>query len=117
MWIITQTGFLSAVQATDDPTTVVVRARVRGDLTALRDTFGDQFGYKPDVIAYGFSDYPYRVLVSREVLTRFLAEQVQQINYGNFKGRVAQVSGRERMGVYHQVWADLMDLEQLEGAE
>lgn len=114
MWIITQTGFLSAVQATDDSNTLVVRARVKADLQPLRDTFREQYGYEPRVVQYDVSDYPYRVLVSRDVLTRFLAQQVQQIGYGNFKAQVAQQQGWERMRIYHEVWADLGELENLE---
>lgn len=36
MWISMTCGFYSVVQRDDDPTSVVVRARVREDLVALR---------------------------------------------------------------------------------
>lgn len=114
MWIITQTGFLSAVQATDDPTTLVVRARVRADLKPLQDMHQAIHHTTAGVVTYEQSDYPYRILTSRQVLSRFLHEQVEALDYGNFKGRVGQAQGWERASVYHDVWEDLLALEELE---
>lgn len=114
MWIITQTGFLSAVQAKGDPTTLVVRARVESDLDRLREVHQAIHRVPADVVVYDVSDYPVRILTSRQVLTRFLADQVEALDYGNFKNRVAQRQGLEREGIYHEVWADLCELERLQ---
>lgn len=116
MWITTTTGYLSAVQATDMPDTLVVRARVRADLApviqhAQRASMG---ALLPEIITYEHSDYPWRVLVPKTVFAQFVAEQVLAVDYGNFKARVAETQGKPRANVYSGVWTALLGLERID---
>lgn len=114
MWITTTTGYLSIVQGNGDPTVLVVRARVKGDLEPLRTVHATLHGTKPQVLAYEASDYPWRILTSRAAVSAFLAEQVEALDYGNFKDEVKRVQGAARASVYSGVWTALLPLEHLD---
>lgn len=114
MWIASTTGFLSAVKAKDDTTDLFVRARVKGDLDALIAYAEADTGTAPEVIAYEVSDYPWRVRVSAATFAGFIAQQVVEIDYHNFKDAVAKVQGKPRAQVYSGVWSTLLGLERLD---
>ena len=104
MWIATTRGFFSAV-AKDGPDTIVVRARVRGDLENLLPLLGEA-----TIVDGGGTDYPFRVRVSRSTWKQALGVLADEIDYGNFKDAVADRQGRAREAVYHDVWENLRDL-------
>lgn len=131
MWTMTTAGFFSAVQHRDDPTLLVVRTRDRGDadrlcewyalwaqqLVDLRLRLGQE--HVPDlpdaaVTAYERSDYPWRVIMPRAAYGAFMAEAVEDLDYGNFKDAVKANQGEGRAGVYMGVWSTLLRLEDLD---
>lgn len=106
MWIATEHGFYSAVENRDNKKTVLVRARVKNDLEHLVAALR----LKNPVLSTPNADYPFRVVVNKKDWGRFLADAGNAIDYPNFKTRVGQ-HDRHRADVYHDVWADLMKLE------
>lgn len=110
MWIITTFGFFSAVEKPEDRGTpfLTVRARVRGDLTRLLALAG---GKRPAILDDKRGDYRYRARVRRGVLARVVADELQRLDYSNFKNEVRVKQGVKREQVYHRVWADLAALQ------
>lgn len=121
MWDITPNGFFSAVAHVDDPDLLVVRSRVLADSEALRDFVNDRRAADPDagdvkVEAYRGSDYPWRVICTRDEWKAWLVKEVDLINYTNFKNEVTKRQGQARHDVYSGVWGVLLRLEKLPGA-
>lgn len=111
MWIYTPTGFISAVAKRSSPTELTVRARDRQSLNGLVELTG-----APATIGEG-TDYPYRVVVSRETFKFWLSRQVDDLDYGNFKDEAHRVSGYEYASVLGRIWTDSLSLEDQESAQ
>lgn len=133
MWTATTRGFFSAVQHKTDPTLLVVRTRDHQDAHTLvtwyaawRDTLdgvarktngltADEMGLPtPTITTYDFSDYPWRVIMPRGAWGAFMAESVEDLDYGNFKDTVKRIQGADRAEVYGRVWLALLRLEDLD---
>src|SRR6186997_199990 len=75
MWVITKSGFISAVQHEDDPTMLRVRTRT---LEHMEAAFGGldiiDFGPKP-------SDYRYHCNVPRLVFEAWMTREIQELDY------------------------------------
>lgn len=94
MWIFTNRGFVSIVAPIGTPEDVlVVRGRFAGDLEALFPGF--QAHETPD------RDYRFRILVPRDQVATWLAEQARQLAYTNFKDSVRE---NWRHDCYLDVW-------------
>ena len=104
MWVFTTDGFYSAVAHRSEPNTIIVRSRVREDAERL----ADRLLVEVEVQHTPQADYPWRLFVSRPVFARYLAEQVETMEYPNFK---ATISDPKRSAVYHGVWAELIGLQ------
>jgi len=106
---MTPKGFFSAVEKPEDRKggTVTIRARNKRDIDALVKT------YLPDAKPWRLrrSDYEWRVRVSREDWAQAVARMAMEIDYSNFKDRVAQTQGKRRANIYGRVWGVLLDLE------
>lgn len=107
MWIFTNLGFFSVVQkpGTDFLT---VRARVRGDLDALRER------YLPALSATqtkGGTDYSWRATVAHADFAAALGHIAMDLGYSNFKNEVAAQQGKSRASRYGKVWSALYDME------
>lgn len=110
MWILTDKGFFSIVKKQDTPPdALTVRARVLGDLERLKQ---DIPGAGP-IETGGHSDYPHRCIVDRADFAAWVSAQVLDLDYSNFKNHVGKVDGEERQAIYHSVWFNLIDLENL----
>ncbi len=111
MWLLTTFGFFSIVEKPDDRGTgfVTVRARVRGDIEALRSRYLPEMSEVENTPA---RDYAWRGRVRREDLGRGLARIAQDINYANFETEVAQNMGYARELVYHDVYETLAALQE-----
>jgi hypothetical protein len=105
MWVITTPGFYSAVEHRDDPGKIMIRARVKGDLTALKEQVP---GLKPYRVKK--SDYPWRAVVSREEWYTAMAILADSVDYENFKDAVKERQGKRRADVYMSVWSVLHGL-------
>lgn len=80
MWIMTNKAFVSVVDKSMVEGCLLVRARNRAHLKALFPTakVRESFG----------TDYRYRADVPRSEVARVAAEQVERIDYTNFKDSV-----------------------------
>lgn len=99
MWLFTDTGFVSAVAHRDDPDLLVVRGRDRASLAPLAERTG-----APIVEGAG-TDYPVRVIASRDAFGDWVADLVTDVTYDNFKGRVARTRESAFVDALHEVWA------------
>jgi hypothetical protein len=121
MWVLTPEGFFSAVAHLDNPELVVVRSRVLADSEKLAERVTqwrrtNKAGRRVKVEAYRGSDYPWRVIITKHEWTRFLAAQVDDVTYTNFKNEVTKRQGAARHDIYARVWSVLLSLEKLPGA-
>ena len=103
MWLFTPFGFYSVVRGRTG-TTLTVRARFREDLDRLRD------GYLPSLSgtkATPDRDYPFRASANPSAFGAALVRIAKDIDYPNFKARVAAQLGEQRVRLYEKVW-DIM---------
>ena len=110
MWVFTTEGFFSVVAHRTQPDSVLVRTRVREDLVALA-------GHVPTltIVEDGDADYRWRAVMKRSDWEGAVARLAAGIDYDNFKGAVARRSGKDRAGLYGDVWSVLRALQN--GAE
>jgi hypothetical protein len=111
MWVATQHGFFSAVQSRYYDDDVVVRGRVIADVEFLAAWATAWVGAKHETIQVEKSDYPTRVVLNKGTWTDYLAWEVRELDYDNFKSRVDKVQSEERHHIYGGVWATLLELE------
>lgn len=83
----------------EDPERVLVRARAREDIEALRAQIPEL-----DPTADAGADYKWRAFVPRRDWERAAAELVAAIDYDNFKNAVADRQGADRSHRYHEIW-------------
>jgi hypothetical protein len=116
MWIFTRHGFFSAVCARQgdgkhgqpvDPDRMMVRARVRGHLEALKKRFADLLG-ECEIYESAGTDYAYRLFVQKSAWMQVLAGLGEETDYDNFKSEVARHQGRVGAAYehsLHEVWS------------
>ena len=75
MWLFTTIGFFSVVAHRDDPRAILIRARVREDLEALRRH------HLPDLQIDEAGDHTYEALVSRDEWEHAAQQLAQAIDY------------------------------------
>jgi hypothetical protein len=113
VWIITQDGFYSVTafdarrggERSDAEDLIVVRARDRSDLERVSAWIG------AEIIATPTADYPFRTIAPRNAWSGYLAQATQDIDYFNFKDRIAQRRGAGRHDVLMNVWSALRRLQ------
>jgi hypothetical protein len=106
MWLVTTQGFYSAVAHRASAEHVLVRARTREDIEALRRQIPDIEPFE-DLEA----DYRHRAIVTRAEWVSAVAQLASEIDYDNFKNAVAARQGHERAGIYGRVWGGLLSLQ------
>lgn len=118
MWIMTTSGFYSAVQHRDNPDTLLVRARSHADLVALvglAQAEGDTELTLDSIVEKinTGADYPFRLSIGKAEFERILARVVSDIDYDNFKNAVADNEGGDhaRAHTYGRVWSALHAIE------
>ena len=94
MWIFLNNAMLSIVAHRRKPDTLLVRARVKGDIEAVF----------PQVAVFSLTnaDYHYRAEVPRSEVAAALAQQIQEMAYDNFK---RSVKDHARHDWYMDVWS------------
>ena len=116
MWLFTKHGFFSVVCARQgdgrqgepiDTTRLMVRARVRAHLEALKKRCPDHLG-PCDIRTSAGTDYAFRMFVDKPAWSRVASELALETDYDNFKSEVARYQGRagdryERS--LHDVWS------------
>ncbi len=116
MWVFTKYGFFSAVCARQgdgkhgqpvDPSRIMIRARVRDHLEALKKRFPD-FISECETYEFSGTDYAYRLFVQKTAWTQVLAGLAEEIDYDNFKSEVARHQARNGAAYehsLHEVWS------------
>ena len=116
MWIFTKYGFFSVVCSRQgdggygrkvDTRRVMVRARVRTHLEALKDRFPCLIG-DAEICEFVGTDYAYRLFLEKDVWSQVLAELSNELDYDNFKSEVAHHQGRAGAAYehsLHEVWS------------
>ena len=100
MWICFNDSFLSIVENREDDSTLLVRARIAGDIDRVfpgARTWQD-LG----------ADYHFRANIPRAQVATAIAERLQAIDYPNFKG---SVTDPDRKDAYLEVWGVLTQLQ------
>ena len=100
MWIFTNNAMLSLVEDRDDPTLLVVRARLKGDIERVFPDF--------PAITVGGSDYKWRTWVPKSIAAKVIADSIREIDYGNFKDSINK-EDKLRKSAYLDVWADMLE--------
>lgn len=100
MWLFTSCGFVSIVQDSQNIGNLLVRARVREHLQALFPKVA--ISVTPD------ADYGFRATVNRKIVAKVVTDQVNAIDYTNFKDTVVDPD-------YHsaclRVWSTMHQLQ------
>lgn len=115
MWLFTRYGFYSAVCARKgsgrhgqpvDPDRIMVRARIRGHLDALKVRFPELLGDCP-ILESGSTDYAFRLFVDKPTWSQVIAALAEDTDYDNFKSEVARHLGKAGAPyehALHDVW-------------
>jgi hypothetical protein len=98
MWIVLNKSFLSIVKNRNDKNTLLVRARVNGDINKV---FQDA-----DVFEDANADYKYRSYIDRKIVANEISKELMNINYDNFKNSVSK-DDYARSNAYMNVWSAL----------
>jgi len=116
MWLFTRYGFFSVVCARQgdgrhdrplDRDRLMVRARLRAHLEALRERFANLLA-DCEICEFVGTDYAYRLFVDKPAWAEVVVGLNNEIDYGNFKSEVARHQGREGRAyeeALHSVWS------------
>jgi hypothetical protein len=116
IWIFTKHGFYSAVCARNgngshnqpvDPDRIMVRARVRDHLEALKSRFPELLG-QCEIWEDAGTDYAFRLFVPKSTWTKVVMELAEETDYDNFKSKVARHQGHAGAAYersLHDVWS------------
>lgn len=106
MWVITTRGFYSAVAHREEPDRLIIRARCRSDIQALRDLLPDAEPYRLER-----SDYEWRLECWAAEWASAMAVMALEVDYPNFKDAVKERQGVRRAHILMHVWQALLGLE------
>jgi hypothetical protein len=111
MWLLTTFGFFSVVEKTEDRADgmITVRARVRGDIEALRAKYLPALG---EIEATPDRDYAWRGRVTKGELAAALGRIAMDVDYAHTRTAVAQRMGYAREQIYYDVAEILSALQQ-----
>lgn len=107
MWLLTDTGFLSIVQHRSDPTKLLVRARVRGDLQAFAAKYETLFGDALTIQENPNADYRWRTVAARDHVADLFRAKIMELDYDSHVKDVAiRRSGPNaaREAAYYATW-------------
>lgn len=122
MWLFTKYGFYSAVCARKgdgrhsqpvDPNRMMVRARIRTHLEALKERFSDLIG-DCGIKEFVGTDYAFRIFVEKRVWTQVVVGLTEEMAYDNFKSEVARFQGHGGIDYeesLHEVWSVMYRLQ------
>lgn len=102
MWIYSAIGF-HGVAMTDDPDVLTVGGRVHRDLERFQQLLVILGHEPPEILEDAWSDYRFRLQLSRSACAEALAALVTAIDYKNFVGAVEEVQGENRTLVYEKL--------------
>lgn len=99
MWLFSQRGFFSITSV--DKNTLLVRARVQGDI--------EKYWPNAKVQRTPDRDYLYRAEIPRKEVADVVLKIVEDINYGNFKNSI--YDRHRRSPFYSDVWETMFMLQ------
>lgn len=102
MWLFSTTGFISVVRQEDS---LLVRSRDRASLVPISQYCGSAIEQTP------LADYPYRTVVSIDKFSSYVALQVTEIDYRNFKSEVEITLGGTFSRPLNKVWDVMHEVE------
>jgi hypothetical protein len=111
MWVFTQTGYISVVDKGQHTGYLTARSRDKQSLAILSEIADSPIEFTP------MADYQYRTLVKREHLTEFLTQQVETLNYSNFKDQIWQTRGDDFHHACGDVWVAMNAIKDEEAQE
>jgi hypothetical protein len=113
MWVFTEEGFVSIVKDRNGHG-MLVRARRREHLVAMLARMTPKVRAKLTITASPKADYPFRVLIPRRAVGRFMLTMLRRLDYDNFKSRVHETQPKD--GRLHSalmdVWVAMRRIEQ-----
>ena len=112
MWIASKIGFFSIVAHRDQPGTVMIRARIKGDLENLLAALWDLEDPQPPIVDTPQADYRFRIIVSQPHAVSLVSRLAASIDYSNLKETVAdQPDQRDKLPAYSSLWGNLRRLQ------
>jgi hypothetical protein len=96
MWIVTKGAFLSIVSKDCGPDELLVRARRPGDIEKVFP--------QVKVVEGAGTDYRCRAVIKRQTVAEAIANEVEAVDYGNFKTAVYRAGEYQLETVLHRVW-------------
>ena len=105
LWLFCKSGYFSAVKHNAKPETILLRARVKGDLERLAKAHRIDMKIRRTPAA----DYAFRAELPAAEWTRAVMEESDAIDYGNFKNAVHD--GTARDDAYLDVWSVMYRLQ------
>jgi hypothetical protein len=103
MWLFTKYGFFSVTQNAKRKDNIQIHARAEQDLVDLKAAY-PALDRSP-IIETPDADYRWRLIVQRWKWDVVGAALVADIDYGNFKGKIATIpTQREKSGMLHDIW-------------
>ncbi len=104
MWLFTSEGFVSVVAHSEKPDTLLVRARDEDSLLSLVEATGATLKHTKN------NDYPYRIEASPGALSSWLADEVSNLDYTNYKAHMWSQRPEFRQAL-HDVYASMLAVE------
>jgi hypothetical protein len=110
MWVMSQHGFVSAVEDWDDPSLFRVRARDKKSLQHLIDILKENGENVEDLkIVTGVgTDYRHRVILPRDMFNTYLLAVSGEVDYPNFKDAVTKTRGEKWHDALMDVWVAML---------
>lgn len=90
---------------------LTARSRDKQSLAILSEIADSPIEFTP------MADYQYRTVVKREHLTEFLTQQVETLNYSNFKDQIWQTRGDDFHHACGDVWVAMNAIKDEEAQE
>ena len=99
MWILMNNSYLSIVKNTKRKDSLLVRARIKGDIERIFP--------KAKVFTGLGTDYEYRAFLPKWVVSKAIKKSLERIDYDNFKNSIP-LEDTVRHDIYCNVWGVLL---------
>jgi hypothetical protein len=115
MWLFTRYGFFSVACASKpngllEPDTLMIRARARLHLKRLRDRF--PVIAHSEILSLDNRDYPYRLVIPKEIWIAVVAELTSEQTWSNFKRETETFQGpNDYTDALYKVWSVMVDFQ------
>jgi hypothetical protein len=107
MWALVDTGFISVVEHREDPNVLLVRSRVREDITRT-------FGTDIEIEELPGADYLFRAKVDRQRVADTMWEKVMTLDYDSHVKDVAikrSAPSAGRSAAYYATWTAMAQMQ------